>query len=81
MTSLEITILLHCHTRNDEIPYRDLPAVKQVVQALLVDELIKADGDRCGFCCTEKGKAHVRQLCNVPLPVSQWVDVAGNQIK
>ncbi len=80
MTPLEITILLHCYARADGIPNREAPAVKKAIERFFSNDLIEQELTECGLCCTEKGKAHVLQLCNLPLPTSQWVDREGRQI-
>jgi hypothetical protein len=42
--------------------------------------LQSSSGNPSGYEGTEKGKAHLEQLCNLPYPVLAWVDANGNLI-
>lgn len=77
MTPLQIKMMLHYYTSAD--PYaKDDPwhassdAVSLQRTMLVRDGLL---GNACGtdWVVTDRGRAYVEALCNMPLPVKKWV--------
>lgn len=73
MTPNDIEVLLHYHTCGDPHPRLEATAVKEAKVGLVRDELLvrNAVGN---YDTTEKGEAHIRQLCRIPLPTQAWLD-------
>ena len=44
-------------------------AVMELAEVDLVEESSKTDS---GWCCSEKGRAYVDAICNLPFPVKRW---------
>ena len=80
MTPNGIEILLHCHTSPQAHPRANAPAVQEALRSLLVNGLIRSE-DGGYYSTTERGMAHVEQLCRLPWPVSEWVGADGVIIK
>lgn len=78
MTPNAIEILIHCHVCPLPHPRKDAPAVRDELQSLRTNGLIEeSDG---GYQTTERGRAHIEQLCNTPWPVRAWIGADGNVI-
>ncbi len=76
MTPNDIEILLHCYYSPEPHPRFNAPAVEEGLQMLLNLELIERfSGDI--FVTTERGKSHIRQLCDLPFPIKQRVNYKG----
>lgn len=81
MTPNAIEILLHCYLTPMPHPRRDAPAVQEAIEAFLVEGLIEAEpGSPGGYRTTDRGTAHVKQLCNLPLPEQGWIGANGMAI-
>jgi len=79
-TPNNIEVLLHCHCTNEVHPRIDAPAVIDALAFLYERELIiMPNRDSQIYRTTKKGAFHVQALCNLPLPVSQWVTPQGEQ--
>lgn len=77
MTPNDIEILIHCHVSGSKHPRLEAPAVKESILAFLNDGMI-SELDEIGFYgTTDKGKAHIAQLCSLPLPKLQFVRFDG----
>lgn len=80
MTPNDIDILIHYHCSSSRHDRFDAPTVQESLIWMVEDDLLE-------FCSpdsyrtTEKGKAHVRQLCNLPLPKSVFIDGHGDIIQ
>ena len=78
MTPIAIEILLHFHASPLPHPLSAYPAVAAEIESQLKNGLIEPD--KGAYRTTERGKAHVQQLCNLPFPTQMWVDKDGNKI-
>ncbi len=74
MTPNDIEILIHCYVSPVKHPRYD--ANKGILEGFVVDGLVV---DKCNgvFHTTEKGAAHIRQLCDLPLPAVQYARFDG----
>lgn len=80
MTPYEINLLLHIHTT--PTPVRHSSILKDTLQDFLCERLIvDSPKSGSGYECTDKGVAHIAQLCNLPFPDVQFVDFAGRRIQ
>jgi len=86
----DLEVLFHCYYSPEVHPREDAPAVQSSYKLLecygLIDkvEIFNADTDiakQNKYTSTERGRAHIRQLCNLPLPSSAWVDSNGKLIE
>lgn len=81
MTPNAIEILIHCHVSPIPHPRRDSRAVAEELESLEMNGLIKLiDNARNVYTTTDRGAAHVSQLCKTPWPVQKWVDAHGKII-
>lgn len=79
MTPLEIEVLIHCHVSPFEHPRANATAVSEALRTLEVNGLIE---QRLGhYTTTDRGAAHIHQLCTTPWPVQKWVDAQGKIIE
>lgn len=84
-----IEVLLHCYCSPEAHPREDAPAVKLSYRllekcGLIEGQVFKVDDDvstRNKYKTTERGRAHVKQLCTLPLPSSAWVNENGKLIE
>jgi len=74
-----IEFLLWCHTRCEGHPNRDLALYRDLAADLSREGVIKDEGDG-RYSTTEKGKAWVQMLCDLPSPRLAWADAHGNII-
>lgn len=80
MTPNDIEVLIHCSCSAVKHPRYDAPAVKDSLKMFIDLGMIEATSEPSVFNVTEKGRAHLIQLCNTPFPTCKWVDVNGNVI-
>ena len=80
MTPLAIEILLHFHVSPLPHPLSAYPAIAAEIESQLRDGLIEPAKEGYHYQTTERGKAHIRQLCNLPFPTQMWADKDGNKI-
>lgn len=77
MTPNEIDVLLHYHTSPEAHPRASAPAVKHAIATLLSWGLLTTEraGDVRFYCTTSKGRAHVKQLCDLKTPIEKrmWI--------
>lgn len=79
MTPSDIEVLLHIHVCPEPHPRESAPAVDAGITRLLGTGLIEplAVGK---YHTTDRGAAHIRQLCQLPFPTVQWVGANGEII-
>ena len=80
MTTTELELLIY-HFRN-QTPHPDIgnDEVNNAVNTLLgLDLITKDEGGNVDdtYDITNKGHAHLEQLCNIPLPILKWVNTDG----
>lgn len=83
MTPNSIEILIHCHTTPAKHPRFDAPAVRETFEFFEQHGLIERNQNeryKDGYKTTDRGAAHIEQLCNLPLPINAWVDKNGELI-
>ena len=88
MTPNSIEVLIHCHCSPINHPRADAPAVKSALRELEENGLITRDFNEADRACydagsyktTERGVAHIEQLCQLSFPVSMWVGANGQVI-
>lgn len=83
MTPCAIEVLIHCHVSNEPHPRKDFPAVREEFENLEANGLIRMYGSHgvYAYTTTEKGAAHVAQLCATPFPTQAWLDAQGKVIE
>ncbi len=79
MSPLEINFLLHCYYSPEPHERIDAPAMGSVVTNLIAEGLIVANGKDI-WKTTDRGNAHVEQLCNLPFPRLEWIGYDGKTI-
>ena len=80
MTPNDIEILIHCHVSPTPHPRRDAGAVDGALKSFVCQGLIEQRGSDI-YYTTDKGAAHVAQLCSVPIPIKQFIGYDGKVIK
>ena len=79
MTPNDIEILIHYHVSPAPHPRISAPAVESATLMLQEHGLIHlVDGS---YRTTDRGSAHVQQLCELDFPRAAWVSAAGEVIK
>lgn len=77
MTPNEIEVLIHYYTSPGPPPRVEAPAVLDAIRRLRAHGLLDNGGR-----VTERGEAHVKQLCSLPFPVQVlWIGYDGNPIE
>jgi len=79
MTPNDIEILIHCHVSPAAHPRIDAPAVKETLESFKRNELVYQDAAGV-YHTTERGAAHINQLCSTPWPKQAWIDEHGRII-
>lgn len=79
MTPFEINFLLHCYARVDVFPQKDALVMSDTVTKFIADGLIIATTPEM-WSTTERGRAHVEQLCMLPFPRLEWIGFDGSKI-
>lgn len=80
MTPNDIEVLIHYHVCPAPFPRIDAPAVIGAIKMLIENGLMVGAISNNSLGTTDKGAAHVRQLCNLPFPVESWADSQGQII-
>ena len=78
MTPNDIEILIHCYVSPTEHPRYH--ANHDVFNRLVTEGLIQGNFGNNVYMTTEKGKAHMSQLCDLPYPKQAWVNDKGEVI-
>jgi len=74
MTPYEIRLLIHYHTTPAPYEGASAPIYQPTVDSFVENNLIeKVDGS---YQTTDRGAAHIEQLCATPWPVQRWVNQA-----
>lgn len=75
MSPVQIELLLKCYYLADPVFPVQSDAHTSAIRDLLDGGLIKSTGKSFGYMATDRGRAYVAALCNVPLPVKTevWV--------
>lgn len=82
MTPNAIEILIHCHVCPLPHPRKDAPAVAEELESMQRNWLIElTPGSRGVFRTTNRGRAHIAQLCSTAWPVQAWIGADGNRIE
>lgn len=80
-----IEVLLHCYYSPEVHPRENAPAVQSSYELLELCGLIEPVYNEVTitnkYRTTERGRAHIQQLCTLPLPSSAWVDFNGKPIE
>ena len=76
-TPLHLTILFH-HLGQRQHYTPDTDTSREYLKDLIAAGLVEMDMSGPGhpmfnYNATEKGRAHIENLCKVPLPVKKWV--------
>ena len=79
MTPTDIEALLRCaiHTATMVGPHNIITLAPLLQKGLVV----LVDESSATYITTDKGNAHISQLCKLALPVPVWADADGNIIK
>ena len=87
MSPSSIEVLLHCHCSPLPHPRIDVLSVQKDIQELFVKGLIlpttevdRAVYEQGAYKTTERGAAHIAQLCQVPYPELRWIGFDGGII-
>jgi hypothetical protein len=80
----DIEVLFHCHCSPEVHPRVDSSAVqksyKRLAECNLIENLYNEFENESEYRTTERGRAHIIQLCELPLPNSAWIDGNGKLI-
>lgn len=84
VTPLHLEIVMHYHTRGDDMVNLDAPAVKDYVKDLLLTGMLEDTSREAGtlqsYRTTERGKVWLDYLLKVPFPVPSWrVEQCGDE--
>ena len=79
MTPNDIEVLIHCHVSPSVHPRADAPAVRDALRSLEANGLIE-QRDQEYYHTTDRGRAHINQLCSLSWPIQAWVNYAGEVI-
>lgn len=79
MTPNDIEILIHCYVTTTPHPRRDAPAVLEAFKMMAKNGLLVYEGDR--YVTTDRGRAHIAQLCQTPWPTQAWINQDGRIIE
>lgn len=77
MTPQSIEILLSCYYGPANRPMGNHQA--EVFVSLVSDGLIETEDDY--FVTTDRGRAHIQQLCSLPYPTQAWINHSGETIR
>jgi len=79
MTPHDIEVLIHCHVSPAPHPRLGTTGVNSAIQSLLSNGLIERHIPDV-YTTTNRGKAHIAQLCSTAWPTEEWVSESGNII-
>ncbi len=84
LTISDLEVLFHCHYSGTH-PRVDSSEVQKSYSLLetlgLIEYLYNGSENESEYRTTEKGRVHIKQLCELPLPTSAWVDGNGKLIE
>ena len=80
MTPLALRILIQFYTSPTSYPNSEFPAIRSEIYNLVFRGLLASCGS--DYVVTDKGRAHVKQLCELPIPFQRlvWVALDGEII-
>jgi hypothetical protein len=81
MTPSDIELLLFCYYSPEVHPRIDAPAIVKGIEMLLKHNLICPSETPCVYNATERGSAHVKQMCSLHFPYTAWLDQHNNIIQ
>jgi len=82
MTPNEIEVLIHFHSSNAPHPRASANAVDGAIQSFLAAGLIIENPDiPNSYHTTNRGSAHVAQLCSLAWPKCKWIGSDGSVIE
>lgn len=76
-TPNDIDVLLHYYCCPSPHPRIEAPAVSESVRKMMRLGLLELTGEPLTHTTTDRGDAHVKQLCRLTLPTKAWVDERG----
>lgn len=79
-TPNDIEILIHCYTCPAPHPRIEAGAVQETIKRFVSDGIIEQCGEEF-YHTTEKGKAWLESILQVPYPTRAWVDKDNNIIE
>lgn len=82
MTPFEIELLIHYYCSASPFPRNDAPIMEDTIKWFLENDLIEFYGkEKDCYRTTDKGEAHIIQLCSLDLPERAWVGSNGKVIE
>lgn len=83
LTPNDLDVLIHFCVCPAPHERQSAPAVQESIKMFVDSGLLELSCGltRNGYIATEKGHAHLRQLCSIQFPSQAWVDTGGNIIK
>ncbi len=81
MTPNDIEVLIYCYARPGPHPRVDAPAVQKALRSFVANGLIEPDNIRGGYRATDRGAAHIEQLCSLAWPTQVWIGADGRVIE
>ena len=77
---LHLELLLHAYTK--PVPWPDAtPLTMEYQEHLFAAGLVRFSNEGTYYECTDKGRAHCKQLLELPLPTQEWVSATGKVMK
>ena len=76
LTPLHIKLLLHAYSHPEPWPHNG-GCSDEYEKHLVSAGLVKIADDGGYYDCTEKGKAHVEQICTMQFPRQAWIAADG----
>lgn len=80
MSPSDIEVLIWYHCRPEKHPRCSAPAVIAARQQFLKEGMIEKTEEDGVYQTTDKGRAHIVKLCDLPLPTRVCVDAQGRLI-
>lgn len=81
LTPNDIDVLIHFCVCPAPHERQGAPAVRESIAMFVAAGILEPSESRSGYQGTERGLAHLKQLCSIPYPTMSWVDVTGMVIK
>jgi len=72
MTPLQIEMILHFHCSAEPWPRLGAPACSEAIRIFQEEKLVEVPTNIDNVVLTEKGRAYVKFLCMLPLPMATW---------
>ena len=81
MTPYEIEVLLHYHCSNMPFERSSAPIFEETIKWFVLNDILAFTDEKLIYKVTERGLAHVQQLCDTSLPSKIYVRSDGTKIK